>query len=230
MEQSLNSSPEQPRVPPVSIWAMLSLLCSLVVFCPVLTLLGPLLGVKALMDIRSRPWLRGRGIALAGIIIGLIATAMSGGAGYWWHVNVRTPILHGPAEELRAGYAGDYDRFRAGFIGAGAEASDDAVEAFFRELDRRYGRLISITQDRTVEDEDDAEGLNPYVPYVFHFEREIASAEAELVLFAEGLSPRWKSIMISDPAWGELIYPPGAERVWPRSPDRQDLEAEDNGD
>ncbi|MHC4101438.1 MAG: DUF4190 domain-containing protein [Planctomycetota bacterium] len=57
----------QPRR--VSLWALLSLLCGVAVFCPVTSVLGPLLGLVALAEIRRKPQRTGRRLAVAGITI-----------------------------------------------------------------------------------------------------------------------------------------------------------------
>ncbi|GAF92052.1 unnamed protein product, partial [marine sediment metagenome] len=53
--------------------ATAALVCSLIFCCPGLGLIGLLLGLAALPDTR-RPGVGGRGLAVAGILIGLLVT------------------------------------------------------------------------------------------------------------------------------------------------------------
>jgi hypothetical protein len=215
---TLNGEPTsiQPPKPPVRTtpWADLSLFCSLGVFCPVFTALGPILGVKALAEIRSKPGTTGTGIAGLGIGIGLLATLLWIGAGLWWNSNVRKPIITGPAAELTAGLHGDIGAFKAGFHGEGATVDDAVAAAFLAELAGRYGMMLRAVQSETRETPDTAWGaINPIVPYDVQFEGAFVAAEAEFVIYADdepGIIAKWRWIIISDPELGDLAYPPNA--------------------
>ena len=56
--------------------ATASFICSLIFCCPVVTLVGVILGIVAILQIRGSQ-MTGRGLAWAGIIIGVITTALS---------------------------------------------------------------------------------------------------------------------------------------------------------
>jgi len=223
----------QAAPPPIrtTTWAYVSLLCSFGVFCPLLTALGPVLGIKALAEIRSRPGTGGTAIAVTGMVIGIIVTLAWGGAAYWWHRNIRQPILHGPIEALTAGLHGDVSAFKSAFHGPGAVADDDAAEAFLAEVRGRYGMVINMVQDETREPRDVTWGaISPIVPYLMTFESAFVGGEAEFVILdddAAGIIAAWRWIIIRDPELGDLTYPSNAERVRRRTLEDMAVEAGD---
>src|SRR5262245_6738451 len=101
-------------------WALAALASSLGILCPVLTLAGVLMGMRALVEIKAHPTRRGRGMALAGFWLGLVATLAWIVFIIWWNANVRYLLKRGPEEALRAAYAGDFTVFREQFTGSGA--------------------------------------------------------------------------------------------------------------
>jgi len=198
-------------------WAVASMLCSAAVFCPLATLLGPTLGVKALADIRSRPGLKGTRLALAGIIIGLFATFAWIGVAMWWDRAVRQPILDGPLPELVAGFHGNIAGFQQGFYGLGSELPQADAIAFINELTRRYGQFHTMQQAPLAADaEPMAQGpIDPRIEYVLEFERGMVTARAEFVIFPDegaGIVGKWRSIEILDDDLGRLVYPPESSR------------------
>jgi hypothetical protein len=195
----------------ISGWALAALLCSMVAFCPVLTLLGPLLALRALVQIKARPDVfRGTRHAVAAIVLGLVFSLGWFIAGLWWNANVRRPLLDGPADELRAGLAGDIARFKSGFHQSEA-TSDAEADTFLKEMRRRYGdALLQLKQS-----EDKTRGQLPEhgparIPYVLRFNRREVQAEAEFIITEAGRPPmilKWGWIRIIDPAEGDLVYP-----------------------
>ena len=121
--------------------AIASLVCSLVFCCPLTTLLGPLLGAIAIAMIGGNPARKGKGVAAAGIIIGLLLSAAWAGMIYVGYTTVVKPTMVGPLEEIKALQDGDYDTFRATMFGDLAGLSDDELRVFGEELESRYGRL-----------------------------------------------------------------------------------------
>lgn len=196
----------RPRVTP---WATASLLCSVVVFCPVASLIAPLLGMKAIAEIRAKPGVGGLNLAVAGIIIGVISVLGWAGLATWWHYNVRLPMMEGPLAEIRAAQMGNPAVFRAAFVGDAAQATDEEIAVFLSAMARRWGVLRAITPD--LSPDADASGEHRFharVPYVFHFEQGVVvPARVELLLFADGLRPRWMSITLHDEMRGDLTFP-----------------------
>lgn len=201
----------------LSLWALASLLCSLIVLCPIATLLGPLLGVRALVEIRRNPLRTGRGMAIIGIVVGLAATVGWGVAARWWHVHARTPMLEGPTAPLRAGLAGRVAEFQAAFHGDGAVAAD--APAFLEEVRGRYGVLRGSAQRRVAPGQAAADagwaGGRVRIPYTLQFEGAAVEADAEFVLFddAGGLVLGFGWVALRDDELGDLVYPASAAAV-----------------
>ncbi len=190
-----------------------SLVCSLIVCCPITTIVGPLLGIAALVKIGGNPALKGRGIALAAILMGVVFTAAQtwGGYGMW---QVMKPVFEGPNVALTAGFGGDTAAFKAAFHGAGATAGDADVTAFIDELRQRYGAYQSCRYDETARGTRGAFG-DPVVPfpYILTFDNAEVRVEAKYVFADEGIGwvQKWGSITVFDPDLGDLTYPPAAK-------------------
>jgi hypothetical protein len=85
-------------------WAIAGLFFSAALCCPLMTLIGPLLGLRALIQIRADPQrIAGVGLARAAIVLGLLATVAQAGSLWWWQNHARSRMLQGPATEIRAG-------------------------------------------------------------------------------------------------------------------------------
>jgi hypothetical protein len=116
--------------------AITSLVFSLIVCCPLTTIIGPLLGLIAIASIGSNPLKKGKGLALIAIIVGVLVTS-----GYVW---VGVHFYHNwkrfedtPRMAIAAGYAGDLTRFKATF---GGPATPDAeAQAFIEQMRTRFG-------------------------------------------------------------------------------------------
>jgi hypothetical protein len=186
---------EQPRT---SRWAIAALAASLGIFCPLLTLMGPLLAVRALVETRAHPSRRGRGLAVAALWIGLASTAGWAGFFWWWNANVRHLLQHGPQTALLAGYAGDMVGFRDQFIGDGAQASDARVSEFIAQLRERHGRFIAAAQDAMVSAPAQDGSTSVTIPYLLSFESGDVRSEARILLFADYLMPRLQAITVKD--------------------------------
>lgn len=204
----------QQTTPPVkqnSPWAVAALMLSLVVLCPLATVLGPLLGLKAIADIRAVPGLKGKGYAVAAIIIGVTTTIGWFAAAAWLNASIRQPILNGPVEYLQSGFRGDIAGFKDGFDGSAAQVPDDQVVRFINELTRRYGVFndMQLAPADSEVDPPDPDTVERIVPYVLTFDRGLIEADAAFVAF-EGIRfiGKWRWILIHDDELGDLKYPP----------------------
>lgn len=191
--------------------AITSLIFSLICCIPT-TVLGVLFGIGALVSISGNPAKKGKGIAVAGIVLGLLFSA--GQAVFYPRVGsyVKEVILlvqDGPKDALTAGFAGDYDAFRSAFHGDGASASDEEVQAFIDQLQERYGPFVSSHMDE--------QGTQPafgqpvvVFPYVIEFQNQTLDGEAEIV-FSDpqrgGFVNKFGFVMIFDPAAGDIEFP-----------------------
>jgi len=130
--------------PKTSGMAIGSLVCSLIFCCPITTILGIILGIASIATIGSNPMKKGMGLALAGILIGLVATGLQGYVGvvgYGYVKEAMELVESGPENALAAASDGNFDEFRAYFYGDGVQATDDEITAFIGELETRFGEF-----------------------------------------------------------------------------------------
>ncbi len=121
--------------------AVTSLIFSLILCCPLTTILGPLLGLGAMVRIGRNPALKGRGLALTAIILGIGFTVFQGFCVRFAWDHFYRVMFTGPGNALVAGFAGDVSGFQADFTGPAANATDEEVAAFVDELRNRYGEF-----------------------------------------------------------------------------------------
>lgn len=191
----------------VSRWAMVALGTSMAFFCPLLTLLGPLLAVRALVEIRANPLKTGRGMAIAALWLGALGCVGWIVLMFWWNANVRAALIHGPQAALQVGMAGDLAAFRAEFTGDAATADDVRINMFIRELRERYGQFQFAAQDAKAANPNQASGRDVVIPYELNFDRGPVKCDAGILLFARGLKPKLTSIVVKDPMRGEVRFP-----------------------
>ena len=126
--------------------AVASLVCSLIICCPITTILGPLLGVIALIRMKSKPHLSGKGFAWSGIVVGVIVTIL-------WVIafiliaRLATGFLEQTrrvsTETIQAGYDGDYETFREHLTRSAAQVTDAEIKTFIELLETRFGKFDS---------------------------------------------------------------------------------------
>lgn len=142
---------EYAEPPKTSGLAVASLICSLIFCCPPTVIIGPLLGLGAIVSISANPTIRkGRGIAIAGVVIGVVLTAA-------WTISTyvlvklasetEAHMRSAPNSMLAAGFAGDTPGFRTSAAGKLAAATDEEILAFIAQLRGRYGEFVSATYD-----------------------------------------------------------------------------------
>lgn len=197
----------------LAIW---SLVCSLIFFCPLTTLLAPILGLIGLAKIGGNPNLKGKGLCIVGILLGVVFTAGWGYGGYvgigkmkeWMGV-----VMSGPSDALAAGFGGDVAGFKAGFYGAGTTASDAEAQAFLDELRNRYGGFVGCSFSQTSQPAQPQPGQpSAPFPYTLEFQNATIDCEAEII-FADQqtgqIIMKLGYIIVADPDAGDLKYPPG---------------------
>ncbi|MCH2132907.1 MAG: DUF4190 domain-containing protein [Phycisphaerales bacterium] len=204
----MNAPPTSPK--PWSVWALVGLAFS-VGLCPVITMLGVVCGLMGLRDVRLHQR-RGRRVAIAAIIIGLVVTPATTFALVWWNDAIRTPLLHGPQEALLAGQGGSPAALLEAFPTDAASGSEAAT--FLRAMGDRFGTLVSISQDAGRDAMWSPDGGSISVPYVFTFSRESVPGAARYVILDRGgqgpaLVLRFAWVRIGDTS--PLVFPPGAD-------------------
>ena len=161
--------------------AITSLVCSLIFCCPVTTVIGVILGLIAVVTIGGNPMRKGKGLAAAGIIIGLLATCLQVWGGFRIYETMMKPVLDGPKYVLEAGNAGDVSGFKAGFHGPGAAATDAEATAFIAELQQRYGAFVSCEFSPNQSSNTAVGQTSAPFEYVLSFENATVNAKAEMI-------------------------------------------------
>lgn len=199
--------------PPLSALAVASLVCSLIVCCPIVTLIGPLLGLSAIISISAHPTeRRGKGLAMAGIIIGILTTAL-GGAGIVYLMQVYRGMGEFVADDvpaaMDAAFDGKLPEFRAVLSPRAANAATDAqIQQFLDGLMGRYGPYIGM---RLASDMSTFRGGDEGVimPVEFEFEGGKVVAAEVYVILEKPTRSGWRldSITVADPTLGDLSFP-----------------------
>jgi len=130
--------------PRTSALAVTSLVMSLICCIPVVPLLGAGVGVGALIGIGgSRGRVGGKGLAIAGIIIGALVSAAHVGVLIAFDMGVG--MMYGSGHNVMSEIeSGNYDAARSGMVGNAANLNDDQFEAFKTTYQAEYGSFQSI--------------------------------------------------------------------------------------
>ena len=207
---------DEPRPVRTSLLAIASLVMSLVCCLPGFPLLGALLGIVALVAIASNAALAGKGLAIAGIVLGLLLTLGQGVTvlvvvmGF----NQMTGLVESTLED---GLGGQFDRFDRAFVGT---PDREETEAFVGELRERYGDFRSVQMDWAGYQhvQQTAPGEVP-LPLRAVFEND--EVTAMVVLQQDPAAASGFSILridVYDPRRGDLTFPPDAPAPPPTDP------------
>ncbi len=191
--------------------AIASLVCSLICCLPITTIPGVLLGIAAMVSIGNNPARKGKGIALTGIVLGVLFTigqAVIYPPAYGYIKDSMELVTAGPNNALTAGFAGDTAGFKTQFHGPGATATDAEVLAFINQLRGRYGELQSVEMRGQSQQTPFGQPIVPF-DYVLVFETGEVSCTTEIA-FSDpqkgGFINKLHSITINDPD-GPIVYP-----------------------
>ena len=209
--------------------AVASLVCGLVFCCPLTTLLAPILGLAHFITAKGKPWVRGAGLAVGGMLLGLVFSA-----GWifiaWGTAQVIAQMTNVPREALMALSAGDLGAFKTQWIGLdeGPETTAE-IAAFGRAVRGRYGMFVDLRLDDQTERAPEATGL-AYLPFLVVFRPESGpdvevSALAGYAPTGNGLEMKLAELTFFDAELGDLVFPDSdfgaAEGAW--------IEGLDNG-
>ena len=192
--------------------AVWSLICSLIFCCPIVTIFGPILGAIALIKMKSNPR-SGKGMAISGIIIGVITTALSVGAllfAFTAAKKIMNQVTESASEVITASYAKEYDKARDSFSEQTNDVTDEALQSFANELQSRYGAFDSITVNWSAEEQLlEPEGQLTPMPVILIFETEFVHATImfEVVPGGDFVVSKFCCIQIEDAVHGNVIFP-----------------------
>ena len=194
----------------------MSLVCSLLCCIPVTPILGIILGITGLVATRDGA-MRGRGLAITGIILGIVMLPASGCLDFFGYMGYKAYMVmyKEVPQTVMAGSSGDFSGFRAGIHGDGELASDDEIQAFFDELEARHGTLKSCRYNEQAPPQQPQFGA-PIVPfpYVLRFDSGEVDATIEIA-FSDpqqgGFVMKMGSITVHDDDRGDLEFPPSPD-------------------
>lgn len=140
-----------PQESRTSVLAILSLVCSLVCVIPFLGLLGAILGIAAMFGIsRSQGMLRGNGMAVTGIVVGLLVTVI------WLGIGIGLAQFNGAlgkrfmvpvSSVVHALEADDFKTARGCFDKSlNAAVTDEQMTAFVASYQVELGHFKSMPQ------------------------------------------------------------------------------------
>ncbi len=194
--------------------AVTSLICSLIICCPITTILGPLLGVIALFRLKSRPHLTGKGFAISGIAVGIITTLI------WVVLSIYTSkFIMGFVEQtnristdsIQAGYDGNYDEFRGYLSRSSDDATDAEIKSFITVLEERFGKFDSAflnMEEQKQEIQQTAQEVPIPVRFIFETKDTTGYITFEFIP-GTGFNYEMKigCIKIKDAKNGDIIFP-----------------------
>ncbi|MGA1391637.1 MAG: hypothetical protein ACO38W_00620 [Phycisphaerales bacterium] len=198
---------EEP--PQTSKLAIASLVCGLIFCCPITSLLAPLLGIGHFIAAAGKPWVRGAGLAIGGILLGLV---MTGGWVFlsWASYQFMQQAMRLPDEALAALSAGDVAEFRSKWSGLEEGSAGEAqIAAFRQDLENRYGSFESIRFNEQVQ-EPPAERQQAFVlPFIATFSgvEDGVMMNVTFVPTGQGIEIRIVEIEVIDERRGDIVFP-----------------------
>ncbi len=193
--------------------AIASLVCSLICCVPVTTVPAILLGIGAIFSINNNPARKGKRLAMAGILLGVVFTA---GQAFFYPRAIEfigksiAMVMGGPNDALTSGFAGDATAFKSHFYGKGARASDAEAEAFIDTLRSRYGEFQGCDFDEQNQPQSSFGQPDTTFTYVLSFDNADVDCRTQIIWADERTSAavfKLGSITITDPELGDLTYP-----------------------
>lgn len=205
------NEPIDPPATHLSRTAVLAAMFAIPLCCPPMSALACITGAVALWQIRRDPALHGRWLAWIAIAVGAACAIIMS----WllW-ANGLAVIVRGPLPPMQALMSGSPERVRAEWTGPATELDEAALRTFAEALRSRHGELRDAipSRSRTLPIKPKPRQAIATVPVTLVFERGPVEADLGLELFDEragGTVMRWRSIRITEPDGGDLVFPPG---------------------
>ena len=200
---------EEEPPPQTGKLAIASLVCGLLFCCPITTLLAPLLGIAHFISAAGKPWIRGAGLAIGGILLGLV---MTGGWVFlsWASYQFMQQAMRLPDEALAALSAGDVAEFRSKWSGLEEGSAGEAqIAAFRQDLENRYGSFESIRFNEQVQ-EPPAERQQAFVlPFIATFSgvEDGVMMNVTFLPTGQGFEILIMQIEVIDEQQGNIVFP-----------------------
>lgn len=197
----------QPRM---SVCAVASLVLGLVLCCPLTTIAAIVLGAVGISATKRRA-ASGRGLAIAGLGLGLVGTALQVAFGAWSYSTIYAPLMAGPAPALRVGLDQGATAMLEHFSIPEDANLDAEAAAFIGAIQSRYGNVVSCELDRTSQPPTpDSKRPVFEADFELRFERSTIKGRSctEIVTPDGHLSMKLRWVELIDPAQGDLRFPP----------------------
>lgn len=164
---------QDQELPPTSAAAVASLVMGLIFCVPGISFLAMIFGGIGIAR-TSGGIRRGRGMAVAGIILGVLVS--TGWLGIAWGVSYLAPsilfVFEGPNESISAAFEGKNEEVRSVFIPESAP-DDAAIEKFVATVRAEYGSFKLAMPDQ---EDDPPFGAEKFeLPFTFQFENRSVS-------------------------------------------------------
>ncbi len=200
--------------------AIASLVCGLVFCCPVTSLLAPVLGIAHFIAAAGKPWVRGAGLAIGGILLGLVFSA--GWAFIAWSgYAVFRQAVEIPADVFADFESGDFEAAAARFLGDGVSAED--LASGWSAITDRFGTFESIRFDEAAEAPQSGNTIDLLFLATFKLGNESRDVPV-LVRFMTlpgTLDLRIVDLEVGDSADGLLLMPPAGSDPDASTPDAE---------
>ena len=203
---------EEEPPPQTGKLAIASLVCGLLFCCPITTLLAPLLGIAHFISAAGKPWIRGAGLAIGGILLGLV---MTGGWAFlgWASYQFMQQAMRLPDEALAALSADDVSEFRSKWVGLEEGSAGDAqIAAFRQDLESRYGTFESIRFDEQTQEPQAGAEQAFVLPFIATFsgvgdERADVKVHVMFMPTGQGFEILIMQIEVIDEQQGNIVFP-----------------------
>ena len=195
--------------------AVTALVFSLIICCPITTIIGPILGVIALVRMKSKPHISGKGFAWSAIVVGIVATVLWAIASMFiakFATEFVEQTKRVSTETIQAGYDGDYDTFRSHLARSSSTVTDGEIKTFIELLKKRFGTFDTAFLNMQ-EQNQDIQSTNREAPIPIRFIFETKDTTGYIVFeFVPGKDLDYEMqigcIKIRDPENGDIIFPP----------------------
>lgn len=214
-EPATHDAPE-PTTSRLAIAALVAGILAIPCFCcPLFSVTAIILAIVALVLIGGNAYLKGRGFATAGLVLGVMALVGLILLAWIGWTRVFAPLRALPETAMHAAAVSNVDEFRECFAPPGGTSDDAEVEQFFAQLHASLGKpteivVIGGSQDPAVVQP----GAFPLALRVTFDGGSAATATATCQIVNEttgALQVRLRAIEIETPDNQTLRFPPAAE-------------------
>lgn len=196
--------------PRMSVCAIASMVLGLVLCCPLTSIAAIVLGAVGMHATKAR-MASGRGLAIAGLGLGITGSALQLAFGSWAYSTIYAPLMEGPAPALQAGLDGGAPALLERFTAPDGATLDAEAESFIAAVKDRYGALVACELDRSTQPPTpDSRRPDFEADFEVRFERATVKVRSctEITNPKGGLSMKLRWIEVIDPARGDLRFPP----------------------